>query len=78
MRKRRNSMAKEELLLQEEIEKAKLALETAYSNFENVLDPDLIDCYIYEVNAVQHRYKFLLKQAKALNNKLIDLYPEKA
>lgn len=53
----------EETLLRE-IQRTKLALETAYSNFENSLDPDLIDSYIYEVNAVQKRYKFLLKQVK--------------
>lgn len=47
-----------------EIAKTKLALETAYSNFENVVDPDLIDCSIYEVNAIQQRYKYLLKQLK--------------
>jgi hypothetical protein len=51
-----------------EIKRTKLALESAYSNFENVVDPDLIDCYIYEVNAVQKRYKYLLKQAKQLEN----------
>lgn len=51
-----------------EIQKTKLALDCAYSNFENVIDPDLIDCYIYELNAVQKRYKFLLKQAKQLND----------
>ena len=28
----------------------KYELETAYSGFDNVTDPDLIDCYIYEVN----------------------------
>lgn len=42
----------------------KSALDSAYSNFENVVDPDLIDCYIHEVIAVQMRYKFLLKHAK--------------
>ena len=42
----------------------KTALDVAYSNFENVVDPDLIDCYIHEVIAVQKRYKFLLKHAK--------------
>ncbi len=52
-------------LLIDEINKTKLALEAAYSNFENVVDPDLIDSCIYEMNAVQNRYKFLLKQAKA-------------
>lgn len=54
--------------LMAEIKQTKLALETAYSNFENSIDPDLIDSYIYEVNAVQKRYKFLLRQAKNLEN----------
>jgi|GEM_PF-323378 Protein of unknown function (DUF2508). len=51
----------------EEIHKTKLAMEAAYSNFQNVVDPDLIDSCIYELNAVQNKYKFLLKQAKATN-----------
>lgn len=50
-----------------EINKTKIALEAAYSNFENVVDPDLIDSCIYEMNAVQNRYRFLLKQAKAMD-----------
>lgn len=50
-----------------EINETKRALEAAYSKFENVIDPDLIDCSIYEVNAAQQKYKFLLKQAKALD-----------
>ena len=53
-------------MLINEINKTKIALEAAYSNFENVVDPDLIDSCIYEMNAVQNRYRFLLKQAKAL------------
>lgn len=57
---------KEDLLINE-INKTKIALEAAYSNFENVVDPDLIDSCIYEMNAVQNRYRFLLKQAKALD-----------
>lgn len=60
-RKKRNK--KDDLLISE-INKTKIALEAAYSNFENVVDPDLIDSCIYEMNAVQNRYKFLLKQAK--------------
>jgi exonuclease VII small subunit len=55
---------KDDVLISE-INKTKIALEAAYSNFENVVDPDLIDSCIYEMNAVQNRYKFLLKQAKA-------------
>jgi hypothetical protein len=68
LKKKSKFRRKEEELLLLEISKAKLALESAYSNFENVVDPDLIDCYIYEVNAVQKRYKYLLKQAKLLSD----------
>lgn len=48
----------------EEIHKTKSALDIAYSNFENVTEPDLIDCYIYELQSVQMRYKFLLRKVK--------------
>ena len=48
----------------------KSALDTAYSNFENVVNPDLIDCYIYEVNAVQKRYKFLLELAREMETEV--------
>lgn len=65
MRIRKKQELPEETLIKE-IQRTKLALETAYSNFENCLDPDLIDSYIYEVNAAQKRYKFLLKQVKTL------------
>ena len=54
-----------------EINKTKIAMEAAYSNFQNVVDPDLIDSCIYQLNAVQNRYKFLLKEAKATENDLM-------
>lgn len=50
-------------LLLADIEKTQHALEIAYSGFDNVTDPDLIDCYIYEVNSALKRYRFLLQQA---------------
>ncbi|MBQ4283966.1 MAG: YaaL family protein [Lachnospira sp.] len=53
-----------EKYLMDEINMTKLALETAYSNFENATDPDLIDCYIYKVNSEQKRYQYLLARAK--------------
>jgi fructose 1,6-bisphosphatase len=43
------------------------ALDTAYANFETVVDPDLIDCYTYEIYSVQKRYKVLLEQAKQMD-----------
>lgn len=48
--------------LRKEIEKALASLESAYCGFDNVTDPDLIDCYIYQVNSALKRYKFLLSQ----------------
>lgn len=58
----------EHLKLLEDIDKTKFALETAYSNFDNVTEPDLIDCYIYEVNSSLKRYKYLLEQAAKLSS----------
>ena len=52
--------------LMNDIEMTKRALQIAYDGFDNATDPDLIDCYIYEVNSVLKRYKFLLEQAAKL------------
>lgn len=57
-------LSKEQLL--SDLALTKTALEDAYTNFENVVDPDLVDSYIYQVNAVQKRYHFLLKQMQML------------
>ena len=51
----------------EELYLTKKALDTGYANFEAVVDPDLIDCYTYEIYSVQKRYKFLLEQAKQMD-----------
>lgn len=48
-----------------EISSTKQELETAYSHFENAIDPDLITSCIYRINSIQERYKYLLKQLKA-------------
>lgn len=59
------------LTIRDELIQAKYALENAYLGFDNVTNPDLIDCYIYELNAVMKRYKFLLEQAAEM-----ELLPE--
>ena len=41
-------------------------LRVAYANLENVVEPDLIDYYIYQAKAVQMRYKFLLECVKKI------------
>lgn len=45
--------------LREDLEKTRTALEIAYAGFDNAVDPDMVDCYIYEINALLKRYKHL-------------------
>ncbi len=52
--------------LYEEIKRVKMQMENAHYNFQNAMDPDLIDCYIFESNAAWKKYRFLLRQAKML------------
>lgn len=61
-KKKKVDLHREELL--RELEATKNALETAYANLSYVIEPELIDCCIYELNAVQLRYKFILSQVK--------------
>ena len=51
-------------LLMNDLQRTAQDLQDAYRNLENVIDSDLIDCYIYELNSVQMRYKFLLTSIK--------------
>ena len=71
--KKQKELHRQELL--RELEVTKNALDTAYANLSYVVEPELIDCCIYELNAIQLRYKFILSQVKkvdTLNNKNID------
>ena len=59
----------EELYIQplnysEEIKRLKDRVTSAYDNLDNVVDPLLIDSWIYEINAAQLRYQFCLQQLK--------------
>lgn len=51
------------LNLQESIQKTRQALDIAYAGFNNAVEVDLIDSYIYEINALQKRYKHLVELA---------------
>lgn len=48
----------------EEIQRLKERVSYAYDNLDNVVDPLLIDSWIYEINAAQLRYQFCLQQLK--------------
>ncbi len=49
--------------LQDCIEKTRQALDMAYAGFDNAVETDLIDSYIYEIYALQKRYKHLTNLA---------------
>ncbi|MCC8168568.1 MAG: YaaL family protein [Clostridiales bacterium] len=55
-------------ILLNDIRKTTAELESTYINLENVVDPDLIDYYIYQAKAVQMRYQFLLHCAKKIDS----------
>ncbi len=44
------------------------ALERAYDGFNRAADGDLIESYVYEINALRHRYSYLLRQIRQLES----------
>lgn len=56
------------MLLKDNLEKTNQELQTAYINMQNVTEPDLIDYYIYQTQAAQVRYQYLLNCAKKLED----------
>lgn len=56
---------KREDFLKKALMDAKQSLDDAYLGLQNVSDPDLIDRYIYELNAANLRYKVLLQDIKS-------------
>ncbi len=42
------------------------ALSRAYDGFNRADDDELIESYVYEINALQHRYAYLLRQMRQL------------
>ena len=60
------SKFRERQALQAQIEQTRHRIDSVRNHFEQGVDPTLIDCYIYELNAAQLRYQFLLRRFKSL------------
>ena len=62
---RRDASRNDELQeLFRELRDARSALETAYNRFNLTVEPELVDACVYEINAVQSRYGYLLRRIK--------------
>ncbi len=55
---------RQELL--EGLDRTKMLIDQAYSCFNRESDPDLIESYMFEINALQRRYSYFLRRVKEL------------
>ncbi len=62
--KQKPTVSKEELEIIESINKLRISLQTLYQNYEYVIDPNLIDSYIYEMSSLYAKYDYYLKLCK--------------
>lgn len=80
MKRKEKNLSYDEKNLLGEIRLAQNAMDSAFSNFQQATEPDLIDCYIYMMNATTKRYKFLLERARSINlkgyNESVAVYEE--
>lgn len=68
LRKRRISPQQEERnALMEGLVRTRTLIAQAYSGFNTTHDPDLIESYVFEINALQARYSYLLRRVKELD-----------
>ena len=56
----------ERKLLQQELSRTRVLTNQAYSCFNSARDDELIESYVYEINALQARYNYLLRRIKEL------------
>lgn len=61
-----NPVRAEILELEKTLAQTRVQMAQAYAGFNAVSDGDLIEAYIYEIQALRARYSYLLRQRKAL------------
>lgn len=67
LRKREPSPEEQEKqALMEGLERTKILINQAYNGFNRESDPDLIESYVFEINALQSRYSYLLKRVREM------------
>ena len=67
LRKRLSAPEQEERqALLEGLDRTKVLIQQAYACFNRESNPDLIESYVFEINALQSRYSYLLKRVREL------------
>ena len=67
---RRKELARQEeerRQLMEGMKQTRDQLNFAYAQFNTYSDPDLVDACVYEINALQSRYSYFVRQVKLLD-----------
>lgn len=64
--KRQKTPSPEMLELEQSLQATRALIAQAYAGFNSVSDGDLVESYIYEIQALQARYSYLLRRRKAL------------
>ena len=59
-------MQQERRELLEGLDQTKVLINQAYCCFNRESDPDLIESYVFEINALQSRYSYLLRRVREI------------
>ena len=70
IRQRRKAHDLETLELEQSLRETRVLIAQAYAGFNAAADSELVESYIYEIQALQARYSYLLRQRKALEPRL--------
>jgi hypothetical protein len=65
--RRADPRAEERQQLKDGIARTRVEINQAYAGFNCQSDPDLVDSFVYEINALQSRYSYLMRRFKALD-----------
>ena len=63
-RRRESERERERRALLESLAQTRTLIAQAYSGFNTAHDADLIESYVFEINALQSRYSYLLRRVK--------------
>lgn len=66
-RRRAAELEEERRQLMEGMRQTRTQLNHAYAQFNCYSDPDLVDACVYEINALQSRYSYYVRQVKQLD-----------